>query len=336
MARRKGILGIGLVLVMLIGAGVYFYYNLYSKQAKITATGTIEVTTADITPKVGGYLAELSIIEGDKVHSGQRVARVDRNDLALQVAQNEGALKKVMYQLTDLKKGARPQEIDQVRAKLSAAEAAYVKAQADFERASDLFADRAIAAQQFDAAKASRDIARGEVVALQNTLSLLEEGTRADQISAQQEEVERSRYLLDISKTLLADTIITSPLTGVIVSKNYENREYVNPGAAIATVLDLDDCWVKIYISSKQIGTLKVGQAAEVLVDAFPGKIFTGVIKEVGTRAEFTPHNMLTQNERAVQVFAVKVKIDNAEGILKPGMPADVVIKLAADGKNIL
>ena len=118
--------------------------------------------------------------------------------------------------------------------------------------------------------------------------------------------------------------------------KNYENREYVNPGAPVATVLDLDDCWVKVYISSSQIGSIKIGQAADVFIDSFPGKIFMGAIKEVGTQTEFTPHNTLTQHERAAQVFAVKVKVDNSDGILKPGMPADVTIKLNRDGKESL
>ncbi len=93
MNRRKWTLVISLVLVLLTGAVGYLYYPKgYSQQAKITATGTIEVTTADITPKVGGYLAELSIIEGDIVVAGQRVARIDRTDLELKVAQADGTL----------------------------------------------------------------------------------------------------------------------------------------------------------------------------------------------------------------------------------------------------
>lgn len=337
MKKGNKMLLIGFVLVVLTGMGICLIYSTAnSEQAKITATGTIEVTTADITPKVSGYLSGLHIIEGDAVQDGQIIAKVERNDLKFQVAQAKSALKKAAYQLEDLKKGTRPQEIEQLRAKLKAAESSYVKAQSDFDRYGKLYQANAIAAQQFDTARASRDIAYNDVVALQQNLSLLEEGTRADQISAQQEEVERSQYVLETSEALLADTIVVAPLTGVIVSKNYENKEYVNPGAAIATVLDLNDCWVKIYVSSAQIGSIKVGQAADIFVDSFPGKIFPGKIREVGTAAEFTPHNTLTQNERAIQVFAVKVKINNSEGVLKPGMPADVAVRTNADRKEPL
>jgi HlyD family secretion protein len=328
---------IGLLLALLAGVGGYLCYPMvYFQKGKIMATGTIEVTTADITPKVGGYLVELGIKEGDRIEMGQCVARIDRTDLALQVAQANGALKRAMYQLADLKKGTRPQEIEQARAKLSAAEAVYAKAQADFGRYSTLYQDGAISAQQFDAIRAGRDTAYNEVAALRQNLDLLQEGTRVDQISAQQEEVERSQYVLEASKVLLADALVTAPLTGVIISKNYENREYVNAGAPVATILDLDDCWVKIYLSSQQIGLITIGQPADVHIDSFPNRNFPGVIKEVSTRAEFTPHNTLTQHERASQVFAVKVKVNNSAGLLKPGMPADVAIRLNIGGKEAL
>ncbi|MPN21978.1 hypothetical protein SDC9_169360 [bioreactor metagenome] len=89
----------------------------------------------------------------------------------------------------------------------------------------------------------------------------------------------------------------------------------------------MKDCWVKIYVSSTQLGLLKVGQQVDVKVDSFPDRTFVGQIKEISQNAEFTPRQSITQHERANLVFAVKVKIANDERILKPGMPADVIIK---------
>ncbi|MDF2634104.1 MAG: hypothetical protein K0R78_978 [Pelosinus sp.] len=116
-------------------------------------------------------------------------------------------------------------------------------------------------------------------------------------------------------------------LNGVVLNKNYQNGEFVNPGSAIATIGDLNDCWVKVYISSEQLGLIKLGQSVDVKIDAYPDKVFAGNIKEISQNAEFTPRQSITQKERANLVFYVKVKIDNSEGILKPGMPADVVIQ---------
>ena len=92
----------------------------------------------------------------------------------------------------------------------------------------------------------------------------------------------------------------------------------------MATVADLSDCWVKVYLPSTVLGRVKAGGAADVRVDSFPDRVFRGKVRAVSDRAEFTPRQSLTTEERANLVFAVEVEVDNAESLLKPGMPADV------------
>jgi HlyD family secretion protein len=158
-------------------------------------------------------------------------------------------------------------------------------------------------------------------------LSLADEGNRPDTIEAQRLEVARSKAVLAMARTQMADTIVSIPQQGVVLTKNFEKGEFVNAGSAIATVGDLQDCWVKIYVPSTQLGLIKIGQPALIKIDSYPGKTFSGEIKEISQNAEFTPRQSLTQNERANMVYAVKVQINNTEDVLKPGMPADVVIK---------
>ena len=133
--------------------------------------------------------------------------------------------------------------------------------------------------------------------------------------------------MLAASRTQVADLEVSSPLAGRVLSKNYERGEYVNAGSAIATVGDLDDCWVKIYVSTEQLGKIRLGQAARVKIDAYPDKSFRGEIKEISQNAEYTPRQSITQRERANMVFAVKIRLDNLTEIMKPGLPADVVIE---------
>jgi HlyD family secretion protein len=163
--------------------------------------------------------------------------------------------------------------------------------------------------------------------ALEQRLSLSDAGNRPKAIEAQRLEVERSKAVLAASKALVQDTVVASPVSGLVLTKNFENGEYINPGSALVTVGYMNDCWVKIYVPSTHLGLIKVGQPADVKVDSFPDKVFRGEIKEISQTAEFTPRQSITQRERANLVFAVKVKIENADGILKPGMPADVVIQ---------
>jgi Multidrug resistance efflux pump len=324
MNKRLFIAGALIFLTLAAVAG----YKLYmAREDGITATGTIEVTRADIMPKVNGYLGELNIEVGDTVKSGQVIARIARPDLAAQLLRDEAALVKAKVQLTDLEKGSRSQERSEAAANVASALAVFDKARTDLERYRTLYRDGAIAAQQLDTAQSGYDVAANALDAARSRLSLVEEGNRPDAIEAQRLEVKRSEAIVDSSRALVADTVVASPLGGVVLTKNYEDGEYINPGSALATIGDMNDCWVKVYIASTQLSLLKIGQPVAVKVDSYPDRVFAGAIKEISQNAEFTPRQSITQRERANLVFAVKVKVDNSEGILKPGMPADVVIK---------
>ena len=125
--------------------------------------------------------------------------------------------------------------------------------------------------------------------------------------------------------------IVTSPIDGVVIAKHASAGEIVAAGAPILTVADLDAVWVRLFIPLPHLGKVGLGQAVEVQTDAFPGRTFTGTVTEIAQRAEFTPKNVQTQEERVKLVFAVKVTIPNPGHLLKPGMPADAVIRTAAN-----
>ncbi|WP_371381397.1 HlyD family secretion protein [Sporomusa aerivorans] len=323
-ANKKLFAGI-LIIAVIAGAAGYNY--LKPAATGITATGTIEITRADVMPKVNGYLTGLAVKAGDPVQAGQPIAKIVRADLAAQVVRDEAALAKAVAQLQDLESGLRRQERQELGATVDSANSVYVKAKQDFERYQSLYATGAISTQQLDAARSNMEVAYSSLTAAKERLSMGEEGSRPETIAAQRLEVERSKAVLAASKVLLEDTVVISPLGGLILSKNFEDGEYVNPGAAILTVGDMSDCWVKVYVPSTHLGLIAVGQEAAVKVDSFPDRVFKGTIKEISQNAEFTPRQSITQSERANLVFAVKVKVDNSEGSLKPGMPADVVLK---------
>ena len=323
--NKSKIIALIVIFVITIGAAGY---KLYGRQsAGITATGTIEVTRADITSKVSGYITQLKLKEGDMLQVGQVVLHIARPDLTAQLLRDEAALTKAQVQLKDLEKGARSQEVGQASAAVGSAQSVFEKAKADLARYQTLYEQGAIATQQLDTARSSYDVAYQSLRSAQEQLALVVEGNRSDTIEAQRLEVERNKAIVEASQTQMNDTVIASPLDGLVLTKNFEDGEYVNAGAPIATVGNMQDCWVKIYVASTQLGQIKVGQKTDVIVDSFPNKVFSGTIKEISQNAEFTPRQSITQRERANQVFAVKVQIDNTDDSLKPGMPADVVIK---------
>lgn len=314
-----------LILLLLLGwAG----YKLYlQQQSSHIFTGTVEATKADITPRIGGYLKELTIKEGDAVAMGQRIAQIDQRELQAQLVRDDAALAKAKAQLTDLHKGARPEELREAAANVASAASVYEKSHADYLRYQSLYVSGAISRQQIDDAKSADEVAANALAAAKERENLLRAGNRDDVIEAQQQEVKRAEAVLSGTKISLEDSILLSPLAGLVLTKNYEPGEYVSAGSAVATIADLGDCWVKIYVPSDLLGSLRAGQGTIVKIDAYPDRVFAGRIGEISDAAEYTPRQSITKNERANLVFAVKVILPNEEGIFKPGMVADVILE---------
>lgn len=322
---KKKIIILTIVVLLLFSLAGYKLYINSKNDGKIRATGTIEVTKVDITPEVYGYLEKLNIDTGMKVNKGMLGAILSRPDLKAAIKRDEAGLMSAQKQLLNLERGAREQEIRDALANESALQAAYILADKNLVRTNYLYKSGAIAEQALDKARSDRDAAFEFWQASIAKKDLVEAGFRQDLIEAQKMEVERNKAVLEATKSVAEYTKVFVPADGVILSKNFEQGEYVNAGAAIATIGVVDDCWVKVYISADLIGKIKVGDNADIKIDSFPDKIFKGWVKEIGQKAEFTPRQTITPKERSVQVFYVKVEIENADGVMKPGMPADVI-----------
>ena len=213
----------GLILTILLAASGY---KLWSRGAAgITATGSDEITRADITSKVGGYIVELKAKEGDSVKAGQVVLKIDRLDLTAQLLRDEAALVKAQIQLRDLESGARSQELLDAAANLASAQSQATKARNDYERYSLLYKDGAISVQMLDTARSASEVASQALRSAEARYSLVVEGNRPDVIAAQRLEVDRSKAIVDVSRSQVADMTVASPLTGRILTKNYEQGE---------------------------------------------------------------------------------------------------------------
>lgn len=322
MNRMKLVL-ILILLIAIILAALY-QYRQQQREARIR-TGTIEVTTADISPKTSGYIKNLRVKEGDAIHQGDVVAILDRKDLEAALLRDKAAYAQAKTNLLKLENGSRSEEIRAAAANTAAAQSAYDKAQRDYSRSQALVTYGAIAASAYDDAVTARKSAEAQLNAASEQELLLQNGPRYEEVQSAQEEVTRQQAVIDMSQEAVQDLTVYCPLDGFILTKNFEPGEYVNAGSPIATVADMSDCWVKVYVSSSELGTLAVGQKATVRIDALPSPAFTGHIKEISDKAEYTPRQSITKNERANLVFYVKVSIDNRDGIMKPGMPADVI-----------
>ena len=291
--------------------------------APVSVTGTIEATQVDVSVKITGRILERLVNEGDKVTRGQPLVRLDDSELAADVRRLEAGLRSAQATLRDLEKGARPQEIEDARAAVSSAEATRSMTEREFQRTDQLFKQNLIAAQDVDRARQAFDVARAQERSAREKLALLLEGSRPDQIDAARWQVSQAESALVQAQSRLREAMVVSPIDGVVLRKNLEAGETANPGVPILTLVNPRDVWLRAYVPETEVGRLKVGDAAKLRVDAFPDRVFTGRLTEIGSEAEYTPRNVQTKKERVNLVFRIKIQIDNPQGILKPGLPAD-------------
>lgn len=324
--KHRILLAFAAVVLAIAGGFAICRFLGNGRGTEVAAAGTVEVREVSVIAREHGTLGEFSVGEGDRVGKGDVVARLVRADLQAQAEQDIEGSARARAVLADLQSGARPQEIREAEAAYGAARIRYDLAQGDFVRFSALYGERVIAKKEMDDVTARRDLAKSDLEAARQRLSLVRSGARPEVLKAQAAEVRRIEALHRVTMARIADTVLVAPLGGVILSKNYEEGEFVPAGAVLATVADLSDCWVKVYLPSTVLGRLNPGQAAEVRVDSFPDRAFRGRVRKISDQAEFTPRQSLTTEERANLVFAVEVAVDNPDGVLKPGMPADVII----------
>jgi len=179
---------------------------------------------------------------------------------------------------------------------------------------------------QANAAEASYRQAEAAALAAGANLAAVKAGPMAEDIDVARAQLHEAKTGLTAVEVQLAKQTLTAPRAGLISQKLVEVGELAAPGTTLLELSDIETVDLTVYIPETQIGRVKLGQKAQVQVDAYDGELFEGVISFIGHEAEFTPKNVQTQEERANLVFAVKISLDNANHRLRPGMPADAKI----------
>ncbi len=183
-----------------------------------------------------------------------------------------------------------------------------------------------------DQARAAAAQAEAQVAAAQALVDGTKAGATPEQIAAAEARVAQAQAALDALHRQRAMRDITAPLAGTVVHIASRSGEVAAAGATILTVANTDQVTLKVYVPETRIGEVALGQTVRVTVDGLGGRVFTGQVGHIAGRAEFTPRNVATKEERVHLVFAVEVHIANPDNVLKPGMPADAVFVEQAAG----
>lgn len=326
--KKKRLIIIGIIIFLIIAVLLINNFRTKEDNSALKLSGNVEVTETNVGFKLPGRIMELAVDEGQQVKAGQVIARLDNAELTSVVTQNKASLQEALTRLAELRAGSRAQEIERARSSVNAQAADLDKAKKDHERADILYKNGAISTSQFEAAQNVYITKAAQLKSAQETLSLIKEGPRKEDIQAAEHRVQQARAMMNTSEERLKDTVLVAPLSGVILRKNVELGEILSAGTPVFTIGDLENPWVKVYVKEDRLGQVKLGQKADIKVDSFKDKTYEGMITFISSEAEFTPKNVQTEEERVKLVFGVKIRVKNENGELKPGMPADVRITL--------
>lgn len=296
--------------------------------ALLTANGHVEATDVRISTKVSGRLASLEVREGDVVKTGQQLARLETTDLQLALRQARAEAQQAGAELRLRLAGARAEDIAEALAQVASAEADLAGAERDLQRMQDLLAKGSGTTKARDDAQTRRDVIAGRLGALRQGLARLRAGSRSEEKDAARARVAALEARIAQLEQQVKDATIASPLDGIVTEKIAEAGEFLQVGSGLCVVTDLANAWLTVYLPEADLGRIRIGQEAEVVTDG--GQSRQGTITFVASLAEFTPKNVQTKDERVKLVYKVKVGLDNADGLFKPGMPAEARFTPAA------
>jgi len=303
-------------------------------------TGTIEGEEIDISTEIGGILKEIFIEEGDKIEEGKSIALIDTRDLELKLKKAQEALSLSNAKLQDTLKGARNEEINNLKANLDridtlieGANKNYKYRLNNYNRIKELYENKASSEQDLNDAKSLLDAEETNLESLRKQydgveaqLNLLLKGATLETIKMLEAEVKIAEAEINIIKNEIEKGKITAPINGIIQNINYKENELIPLGGKITTIIDDAELFVNIYIPEKQLHLIKLNDRVRLVSEHMKNRVLEGKIIYISPEAEFTPKNIESKENKQEMVFKVKIKILKKDVFLKPGMLIDVVL----------
>jgi HlyD family secretion protein len=354
-----------LILAAVILGGTALYATWFRRDTALQGSGTVEARDIRVGSKVGGRIDKVLVREGDTVKPGQVLITFDDKELLASLDQTRAAAEKAVrgFRTEDIaqaraaaaqakadyelrKNGYRKEDIDAAQSEVQRAAADEVRAHLDFQRYEALSRNDLVSKQQRDTAEANWKMALAQQQNLQHKLDELKRGYRPEEIASaeahyqealatlqkyergnRREDVDSARAAYAYDEARFREREVIAPSAATVEILDVRPGDLIAPNTPVATLLEKDQIYVRIYIPETEIGGVKLGQKAEVRVDSFPKTVFDGVVEQINQQAEFLPRNVQTREERVHQVFGVKIRINDPAGRVLAGMAADVKLK---------
>jgi len=359
-----------LIIVVAAGIGAVAAYSMgwFHRETGLQGSGTVEARNIRVGSKVGGRIDKVLVREGEAVEPGEVLVTFDDKELHATLEQMRAAAEKAQRgfrpeeieearaaaaqaraEYEQRRNGYRQEDIDSAKADLDRATADEIRAHLDAQRYDALAQKDLVSKQQRDTAEANWKMALAQKQNAQHKLEELQKGYRPEEIAAAQaryhqtqatlekfergnrkEDVQAAKAAFALEEARYRERQVLAPSAATVEVLDVRPGDLIAPNTPIATLLERDQIYVRIYIPETQIGHVQLGEKAEVHMDSFPNQVFNGVVEQINQQAEFLPRNVQTREERVHQVFGVKVRIDDASHRVRAGMAADVKFNAAS------
>lgn len=325
-AKKKAVLFLA---ACLLGLAAYLYHAFCQQdnQEELVLQGNVDVREVSLAFRQSDRILEMLAEEGDRVQKGQVLARLDTRELKLQLQRLNAEIAAQQSTVEKLHNGTRPEEIRQAEGNLRQAQAAAEHAAGVYQRKRDIYTSIAGISQQ------ELDNAYHDMEAKQATMSVAEAALQEAKAGPRQEDIagaeaglqalrnEQLRYIY-----LLSQYELQAPDDGVIRSRLLEAGDMASPSKPVFKLSLPGKKWVRAYVPETELGRVYEGQQARVYIDSLPGKAIGGQVGYISGTAEFTPKHVQTEELRTSLVYEVRVYVDDADNVLRLGMPATVRI----------
>lgn len=278
-------------------------------------------TKVNVSPRIPGVLTELHFEEGQRVEAGQVLAKLDDTTIRADYEQAAAAQLAAESRLLEMKNGALPEELEQARTAVAQAKDKLALTEKEYARMERIKSD--LSESERDQMKSTLSDARANLRTLEQKLKLMEDGPRPERIQAVEAEVAQAKALVSKAKIALDNTIITAPISGVVLERHGEVGENVrleSMAGSLYVLADLSQLEVQVDVEEQSLGKLQVGQPCRVIPDAYPDRTYTAKI------ARWQP-----QVNRARAVVRVILSIDEPDNLLLAEMNCRAVILATND-----
>ena len=329
MKRNKSITAVVLVVLGLGGAGAW--WSLRDRETapdELRLFGNVDIRQVQLAFNGSDRIARLLVEEGDRVKKGQLVATLDDRRLLQNISLRQAEVAAQRQLVARLVAGSRPEEIRKARADVEAARSEADNAERNDRRAQALVAQKFMAKQQADNAKATAEGAEARLAAAREALRLVVLGPRKEDIAAARATLRAQEASLALAREEQADASLYAPADGIIQDRLLEPGDMASPQRSVYTLALVDPVWVRAYVSGQDLGKLHPGMAAEVSTDSFPGRRYLAWVGYISPSAEFTPKSVETTEVRSSLVYQLRVFVCSSRDELRLGMPATVIIPL--------